>query len=444
MPSQRHGRLESPGRSPMIATLWLISWVPAWGQDSPPPLQLPHELIPPPRRAALSSTAPAPQPVDSGRRPVVPPPARNVVTRPDSRMTLTAGPAEPDAQVPQPPTIHALTAPKAVARFEGTAAPGLRVGLNAEGTTGAELRYLWVQTQGPEVRIDRADTPKASFIVPAGAKELAFHLIVAGRGGVDRKVVRIPVESAAMPMPPVVAADPGDDQVAVVNHRVTLNGLRSIPSDRAAFRWIQVAGPEVLEWNEEGKTCSFVPVEPGTYRFLLVVAADGAISRPAAVQVVVESEGPPGVRPSARVDLIDRFARGCLRDIEGSRALATPLADAFDQVAERMPLYHDYAEAQSELVRRVGAILPTDAGRRDSWDRLVFEPLSDQIVEALRGTGLDLDGEGAELGKLTGEQRARLAALFRGIARGFRAGSQVGDDADGQAAGGHPTQEGSQ
>ncbi len=361
----------------------------------------------------------------------------------DARIARTAGPEAEGEAVPRALAIPSLAPTKAVARFEGTAAPGLSVVLSAEGSTGEDLRFLWVQTRGPEVHLDRPDAARATFLVPSGATDMAFHLVVAGRSGVDRKVLDIPIELHARPtLPPIVVADAGDDQVAVVGHRVTLNGIRSTPRERAAFRWIQVAGPEAIERNDEAWICSFVPVEPGIYRFLLVVAADGIISPPDEVRVAVQSEAPAEIRPSARIDLIDRFARGRIREVEGGRAAASRLADAFDGVAERMSLYRTYEDVFSEASRRIEAAVQAGTAPRDAWDRLVFEPLSGQIVEGMLGAGLDLDRDEARTQPLSGDQKARLAALFRGIGRGLRAGASDAEESA-VSSNGKPSENGS-
>jgi len=358
----------------------------------------------------------------------------------DPRVSRTTDAETVGNSTPQPLALPSVAPTKAVARFEGTAAPGLRVVLSAEGSTGDDLRYLWVQTRGPEVHLEPADVMRTSFLVPTGATDLAFHLVVAGRSGVDRKILEIPLDLHSRPsLPPVVVADAGDDQVAVVGHRVTLNGIRSTPRERTAYRWIQIAGAEVLEPIEEAWTYSFVPVEPGTYRFLLVVASEGVISRPDEVRVAVQAEGPSDVRPSARIDLVDRFTRGLIRSVEGGRAAADKLADAFEGLGERMSLYRTYEDLFSEASRRINAALPPDSSPCDEWDRLVFEPLSGQIVEGMRGAGLDLDRDEARIQPLSDDQKARLAALFRGIARGFRSGASDAD-APAESANGNPSQ----
>ena len=122
--------------------------------------------------------------------------------------------------------------------MEGTAAPGLRIVLDAASSQGEDLRYFWLQTKGPRVAIPRPDAARVQVLVPGEAAELAFTLIVAGRAGVDRKDVAVPLLLHETPNLPdaELTADAGDDQTAIVGHRVTLNGARSMPREGLAYR----------------------------------------------------------------------------------------------------------------------------------------------------------------------------------------------------------------
>ncbi|WP_337173042.1 hypothetical protein [Paludisphaera sp.] len=345
----------------------------------------------------------------------------------------------PDAGRPgaEPPPLDPVPAPldagranaatKAVPRFQGTAAPGLRITLSATESRGEDLQYRWTQTAGPAVRLDDPAASEVSVMVPGNAKELAFELVAAGRGGIDRAPLDIPLLLHAEPAPPVAVADAGDDQVAVVGRRVTLNGIRSKPRDRAAFRWIQVEGPPVTELVEESWICSFVPTAPGVYRFVLVIACDREISKPDEVLVSVMASPPTAPRSraprrsgEAASTSIEAFARVRAESVAGGAELAPEVAEAFEGVESRLPLYQSYEETLSELSRRIESALPADDGVRDDWDRLVFEPLTERLIEAVRGAGLDLARPEARARPLSPQQKERLAEVFSGVARGFR------------------------
>src|SRR5262245_2278704 len=184
-----------------------------------------------------------------------------------------------------PPLVTAK--PRAVARLDGDAAPGGVITLSADGSVGESLSYRWVQTGGPAVEIADPNQPTIRVRVPEATAPLGFLLVVGNREGVDTAVVAVPVETAfaggatsAADPAASVRADAGDDQVGLVGHLITLNGLRSEPRGRLAYRWIQVGGPAVRARVQDAYICSFIPPAPGLYRFALVVAADGRISEP--------------------------------------------------------------------------------------------------------------------------------------------------------------------
>ena len=259
---------------------------------------------------------------------------------------LMEGPALEAMKPPEDSATSSIS--KAVARFEGTAAPGLRIWLNAEGSRGDGLHFLWLQTRGPEVHLEKTDAARVPILVPGNATELAFRLIVSGRSGMDQTSLDIPLELHARPsLPPLVVADAGDDQTGVVGHRITLNGIRSRPRERAVYRWIQVAGPAVSEPVEDAWIYSFVPTEPGMYRFVLVVAAEGLISAPDMVSVAVTA-GPPAALAAQpelqRQNPIVGQARSRIRQIDDGLRYARELATAFEDVAKRASVYSSYEE----------------------------------------------------------------------------------------------------
>lgn len=422
----------APGQTPERSALSTV----APRSATPAPLPRPDESVlplPPGATPAPRHDKPPGARLIEGSRPE---PASPRAARVD-RSVVRAGPLDAPAAAATAPAAAGV---KAVARIEGTAAPGLRITLSGRGSSGEGLRFLWIQTRGPAVTLDPADAPEVSFVVPGEATDLGFHLVVAGPGGVDRAVLDVPLQLHARPsLPPLVVADAGDDQVAVVGRRVTLNGLRSRPRERLAYRWIQVEGPPVRDQHEEAWVVSFVPTGTGLHRFLLVVSADGVISRPdeVLVSVISEAEAPRELRAasrdqptrtartSQRPDPIEAEARRRLASVDGTARNARDLAGAFDAVADRMGLYDAYADVFSEISRRLDAILPPESSRRDSWDRSVFEPLSDRIVQSLRP--LDLDPAEEPDRTLNPEQKDRLVSLFRSIARGFRAAAPAAD-----------------
>jgi hypothetical protein len=323
---------------------------------------------------------------------------------------------------------------RAVAKFEGTAAPGLRITLDAGSSSGEELRYLWIQTKGPTIDLARPDSSRTVIQIPSDAAELAFTLVVAGAGGIDRTSLNVPLLLHEVPTLPEfeMSADAGDDQIAIIGHQVTLNGARSRPRDGLVYRWIQVEGPKPVAHDAAKWVYTFVPTEAGLYRFLLVVAGGNSISEPDEVRVLVSSSVPAELKrradapPSVPVTIGAVTRDGLLR-VGAGPGVAGAFATAFEGVAAKMSLYASYEDVFSEISRRLEAILPADAEARAEWDRFVIEPISDQVVTTLRSEGLDLTRPGSDAEPLNEVQKSQLSALFRVVGEGCR-------DAGGQSA----------
>jgi hypothetical protein len=112
----------------------------------------------------------------------------------------------------------------------GVAAPGLRVTLDASGTTGQPRWYRWVQTQGPPTPLETDGGPTATLTVPAEAGSLSYLLLVGNGAGADVVGVTLPVEGKApSARAGELRADAGDDQIGQAGRQVTLNGIRSLP-----------------------------------------------------------------------------------------------------------------------------------------------------------------------------------------------------------------------
>ncbi|HWE35758.1 MAG TPA: hypothetical protein VG406_04235 [Isosphaeraceae bacterium] len=230
------------------------------------------------------------------------------------------------------------------------------------------------------------------------------------------------------PPPTALKADAGDDQLAVVGRQVTLNGIRSTPRGKVGFRWIQVGGPKVVLKIEDRYIYTFVPHVAGNYRFVLVVAEGGAISEPATVGVTAVATPPAAANPAsasaeteAEAEPLDRWMSRALGAIDGGPAAGGRLAEAFDEIAGRVGLYRSYADAFSEMSRRLDAIVPDDPDRRGPWLERLFVPLSGRLVAAMLERGLDLRKPEGQAAPWTADQRDRLAELLRAMAAGCRA-----------------------
>ena len=345
-------------------------------------------------------------------------------------------PGEPPKDAPALPTR-----PKAVATLAGTPARGLAVTLSGAGSHGAGLTYRWIQTQGTPVAIAEPTGATIRVAIPDDASAMTFLLIVANRDGIDCATVAIPRPAASSsPADPSLKADAGDDQLGLVGRQITLNAIRSEPRGKIGFRWLQIAGPAVTIKIVDGNTYTFVPQAAGIYRFALVVAAGSEISEADTVDVTVGSTatvtgGPPpaaaGVPPTAEPSLppMKDLAKSLLGTIDGGPAKADDLARNFEGVADRIDLYGSFADAFSEMAKRLETVIPAGSAARPSWDRDLFTPLTNRLVLGLRPEGVDLARIESHAAPMTPAQKKRLAELLREMAAGFR-GARAGKNAD--------------
>jgi hypothetical protein len=270
------------------------------------------------------------------------------------------------------------------------------------------------------VALDESTSPVARFTVPDRAETLGFLLFLANAAGTDTAMVTIPVQPHGTASADGLHADAGDDQLAVIGHQVTLNGIRSTPREKLGYRWIQLGGPPVPLKIEDGYIYVFAPREAGLYRFALVVAAGGAISEPDTVDVLVSAAQSPVVAPTQPAMNTSDLARASLASLDGGAAAAAALADAFDGVAKRVDLYDSYNELLSEMSRTLEQVVPKDPTRRAAWIQQLFMPLTVRLIDGLRAQGLDLLQPAGQSTPLTDAYKNHIAEQFRDMAKGFR------------------------
>ncbi|WP_165252174.1 PKD domain-containing protein [Paludisphaera soli] len=323
----------------------------------------------------------------------------------------------------------ASASPRAEAHVEGGGQVGSTVLLRGERSDGENLRFRWVQTQGKRVRLMNPEGATASFVMPDEPGGLGFLLVVSGPGGSDSVEVRAGGSAPNAPRNSRLGADAGDDQIALVGRQVTLNGSRSEPAGEVGYRWVQTGGPPARLKVEDGEIFAFTPTAPGVYRFALIVAAGSELSTPDEVVVTVGAGtrigGPAGLVTAGDRSIPEpaptqEVAGAALASIRGGAEAAESLATMFETAADRMDLYPTYADAFSEMSRRLEDVLPADPTHRSVWIEKLFGPLSAQTVEAMRVEGLDLRLSEARDASLTTSQKAALAEHFRLIAEGFR------------------------
>ena len=73
--------------------------------------------------------------------------------------------------------------------------PAARVVLNVEDLVAAEVRYRWVQSEGPPVAIEDATRRWIEVTIPGGAPRLGFLLVATGHDRVRIVGVTIPIQT---------------------------------------------------------------------------------------------------------------------------------------------------------------------------------------------------------------------------------------------------------
>ena len=343
---------------------------------------------------------------------------------------LATAPSPPFSEGEEALSPQRFAAPlKAAAAYDGEPRPGLEIRLLSEGSS-PEGHLRWLQVRGPEASLDDPTARSPVLIVPRGEGSMEFVVIVSNEAETATARVSVPIWSAR-PDPEVARAsteavvlrpDAGDDQIGISGRQITLNGGRSEPRSGVGYRWVQIAGPSVRLALDEGSIYSFVPQAPGVYQFALLIASGSRISEPDTVSVTVGNpSGPfgPDASPTPSESLHE-MARSCINQVPGGLDVADALGEAFDGVADRMDLYRSYSEAFHELGRRLERLVPTEPTRLGVWNERLFLPLTTRLIDGLRPEGLDLRLEEARSAALSSGQRAKLAELFRAMARGFR------------------------
>ena len=306
--------------------------------------------------------------------------------------------------------------------------PGGRVLVGIEGPTSPDATFRWTQVEGPRVQIEDPSAARIRFQVPTVAEPLGFQVVI--RDGQGEQVCRVSVpvtrpakvtDSPSHVEKVLPKAEAGDDFRGIVGQLVALDGSRSTPLERLGFRWLLLSGPALTGWKSEGAKASFIPDQAGRYRFALLVAVGGSISEPD----IVEVEVGPGPGPAPGVGSESPLARSialAISPIPGGANTAGQVADVFEAVADRIPLYTSYAQLQSELVRRIDVVVPPDPMVRAAWTHSVFQPLSQITSLELARIGVDVRPERADR-TLDLSQKGRLQELYRGLADACRPGT---------------------
>lgn len=248
------------------------------------------------------------------------------------------------------------------------------------------------------------------------------------------------VEESSSKAPQVLKASAGDDVLAYVGRRATLNGGLSQPEGRIGSRWIQISGPPILDAIAQGPNLIVVVPAPGTYQFLLVVAEGGTISEPDSVTLVAvehpddvarqksklaappepvfEALVVPTVSDTSR-DLLVRLTHKALANVPHSPGMAQSLSTLFADVSQKMNLYTNYAEAHQEISRRITDLIDAESVDIQGWNIHVFEPLTQALAIWVRPAGLDLMDKSQWVQPFTPIARSAMTEGLSAISEGF-------------------------
>jgi hypothetical protein len=183
-------------------------------------------------------------------------------------------------------------APAADAGQDQVLDAGTQVTLDGSGSQDPNedsLSCTWSQTEGPTVVMDDDRACTTSF-VPRASGVHVFRLIVSD-GELSSPPDQVQVVVNAVNQVPT--ANAGEDQLALVNDTVTLDGSGSTDpdGDPLTYAWDQAEGPATVTLEGASSVVTrFTPSEAGTYRFELVVSDGENTSATDDVAVTVENE----------------------------------------------------------------------------------------------------------------------------------------------------------
>jgi len=316
------------------------------------------------------------------------------------KFTLTAKDNK-GAESTNPATVtilvkHINHPPIANASQDQTVNPGYVVSLDGTKSNdpdGDQLNYSWIQTTGPNVTLNGADKPIATFTAPkdiSSDTDMLFKLTVTDdKGATNTATAKVTVKY----IPPAnqsPIANAGTDQTVNSGDTVTLDGSGSTDPDGniASYSWMQTAGPSVVLNDANTATPSFTAptVSSDTeLKFSLTVIDDkGSISTDN-VQVTVKYVPPsPANAPTAEIQ-----EQGQQEQIESTTQVWNP---ACGQVVEGL------VEFNSDLICNYdGLIVGADNTtiRLNGHTLRESDPLSSNVgISVYDNNGIKIEGPG--------------------------------------------------
>ncbi len=197
---------------------------------------------------------------------------------------------------------HINHAPIANAGTDQTVSPGDIVNLNAENSEDLDkdqIKYSWIQVEGPGVKLDDANTSMATFTAPTNISAdtiLVFKLTVKDSKNASNTAIVKVIDKYIPPPNQLPVANAGTDQIVNAGATVTLDGSASSDSDGivSSYSWNQIAGPSVSINGSHTFSPSFIAPHVSsitTLVFSLTTGDDkGASSTPDNVVITVKQE----------------------------------------------------------------------------------------------------------------------------------------------------------
>ncbi|MEM6475101.1 MAG: autotransporter domain-containing protein [Pseudomonadota bacterium] len=206
------------------------------------------------------------------------------------------------------------------------AGPDAQVGGNTTGTLdgtgstdgdGDPITYAWVQTGGPTVTLNGANTPNPTFTAPAAttvSQTLTFQLTVDDGIASATDVVEITIPDNAAPV-----VNAGQDTSVPAGVNVTLSGSASdLENDPLTFQWTQTGGPPVALTGANTLNPTFAaPAKTNAAQVLTfsLVANDGnSASTPDTVNITI----PANIGPVADAGAAQSIGGGTAVTLDGS------------------------------------------------------------------------------------------------------------------------------
>ncbi|MEP3957503.1 MAG: PKD domain-containing protein [Parasphingorhabdus sp.] len=221
-------------------------------------------------------------------------------------------------------TLPANVGPTADAGAVQSVGGGTTVTLDGSASTdgdGDGLVYQWIQTSGPMVTLNNANSVSPTFVAPPSAtavQTLGFSLVVSD--GIASSAAATTSVDILANAPPTVNA--GIDVTFPGGSFVTLEGIGTDPDgDPLTFQWTQVAGPSVTLADATTLNPNFTaPPKTNAVQVLTfsLVANDGTNnSSPDTVDVTI----PPNVGPTANAGPDATVNGGSAVTLDGSASV---------------------------------------------------------------------------------------------------------------------------